>query len=118
MEIELALREALANAIVDGNQEDPHKPVYVKRRCAADGEVSITVEDEGNRFENGVVPDPISRENLMKTGGRGIYLMRAFIDEVHFENGGSAMHMRKRASTLSDVWRLRLSENLRMNGIR
>jgi anti-sigma regulatory factor (Ser/Thr protein kinase) len=46
-EIELALREALANAIVHGNLEDLHKRVYVKCRCTTDGEVSITVEDEG-----------------------------------------------------------------------
>jgi anti-sigma regulatory factor (Ser/Thr protein kinase) len=45
--IELALREALANAIVPGNQEDPHKRVYVVCRCTTDGEVSITIQDEG-----------------------------------------------------------------------
>jgi len=95
LEIELALREALANAIVHGNQEDPHKPVYVKCRCMADGEVSITVEDEGHGFENEAVPDPTSPDNRLRTHGRGIYLMRASMDGVHFENGGSVVHMRK-----------------------
>jgi serine/threonine-protein kinase RsbW len=83
----------------------------------ADGEVSIVVEDEGNGFENGVVPDPTSPDNLLKTGGRGIYLMRAFMDEVHFENGGSAVHMRKRANAGSDAAPSPRRES-RMNGIR
>jgi serine/threonine-protein kinase RsbW len=95
LEIELALREALANAIVHGNQEDPHKPVCVKCRCSTDGEVSITVEDEGRGFKSDAVPDPTSPDNRLRTHGRGIYLMRASMDEVHFENGGSVVHMRK-----------------------
>lgn len=94
-EVELALLEALVNAIVHGNKEDPQKRVYVKCRCTTDGEVSITVEDEGHGFENGAVPDPTSPDNLLRTHGRGIYLMRAFMDEVRFENGGSVVHMRK-----------------------
>lgn len=97
-EIELALVEALANAIVHGNKEDRQKRVYVKCRCTSDGEVSITVEDEGNGFENGAVPDPTSPDNLLRTRGRGIYLMRAFMDEVRFENGGSVVHMRKNSA--------------------
>jgi serine/threonine-protein kinase RsbW len=50
-EIELALREALVSAIVHGNQQDPLKRVYVECRCVADGEVSITVEDECSKLE-------------------------------------------------------------------
>ena len=93
--IELALREALVNAIVHGNEKDPSKRVYVKCRCTTDGEVSITVEDEGRGFESGEVPDPTSPDNLLWTHGRGIHLMRASMDEVSFENGGSVAHMRK-----------------------
>jgi serine/threonine-protein kinase RsbW len=95
LEIELALREALANAIVHGNQEDPHARVYVKCRCMADGEVSITVVDQGHGFKSDTVPDPTSPDHRLRTHGRGIYLMRASMDEVHFENGGSVVHMRK-----------------------
>jgi serine/threonine-protein kinase RsbW len=94
-EIELALREALANAIVHGNQEDPDKRVYVKCRCTADGEVSITVVDQGHGFKSDEVPDPTSPDHRLRTHGRGIYLMRASMDEVHFDNGGSIVHMRK-----------------------
>jgi serine/threonine-protein kinase RsbW len=95
LEIELALREALANAIVHGNQKDPDKRVHVKCRCTRDGEVSIAVEDEGDGFKHDAVPDPTSPDNRLRTHGRGIYLMRAAMDEVHFDNGGSIVHMRK-----------------------
>ena len=103
--IELALREALVNAIVHGNQEDSHKRVYVNCRCSADGEVSIAVQDEGLGFNHEAVPDPTSPENRLLTHGRGIYLMRTLMDEVDFEQGGSVVHMRKRANVGSDATR-------------
>ena len=95
VEIELSLREALVNAIVHGNKEDPHKLVHVRCRCAADGGVSVTVEDEGSGFEPDAVPDPTSPDNRLRTHGRGIYLIRTLMDEVCFEQGGSIVHMRK-----------------------
>jgi serine/threonine-protein kinase RsbW len=102
-EIELALHEALVNAIVHGNQEDLHKRVYVKCRCTTDGEVSITIEDEGHGFRSDMVPDPTSPDNLLRTHGREIYLMRTLINEVDFEQGGSVVRMRKRANVGSDT---------------
>jgi serine/threonine-protein kinase RsbW len=104
-EIELALREALVNAVVHGNHNDPRKHVYVNCRCTTDGQVSITVEDEGNGFEHGTVPDPTSPDNRKRTHGRGIYLIRTLMDEVNFEQGGSVVHMRKRASASSQTAR-------------
>jgi len=104
-EIELALREALVNAIVHGNQNDPRKRVYVNCRCTSDGDVSITVEDEGNGFEHDAIPDPTSPDNRLRTNGRGIYLIRTLMDEVAFQQGGSVVHMRKRASTGSEARR-------------
>jgi len=95
VEIELALREALVNAIVHGNHEDLQKRVQVKCRCTAHGEVSITVEDEGQGFSHAAVPDPTSPDNRLRTHGRGIYLMRVSMDEVHFDKGGSVVRMRK-----------------------
>ena len=97
-EIELALREALVNAVVHGNQENPRKRVYVSCRCTTDGEVSITVEDEGNGFEGNSVPDPTSPDNRLRTHGRGIFLIKTLMDDVHYEQGGSVVHMRKRAN--------------------
>jgi serine/threonine-protein kinase RsbW len=104
-EIEIALREALVNAIVHGNQNDPRKRVYVNCRCTTDGHVSITVEDEVNGFEHDTVPDPTSPDNRPRTHGRGIYLIRTLMDEVDFEQGGSVVHMRKRATASSEAAR-------------
>jgi len=95
-EIDIALREALANAIVHGNQEDPHKRVYVRCRCTRDGEVSITVQDEGQGFDSNAVPDPTTPENRLVQHGRGIYLMKTLMDEIRFEQGGSVVYMRKK----------------------
>jgi serine/threonine-protein kinase RsbW len=103
VEIEVALREALANAIVHGNQEDPRKCVRVKCRCSFDGEVSISIEDEGRGFKNDAVPDPTSPANLLLSHGRGIYLIRTLMDEVNFEQGGSVVHMRKRANAAAEA---------------
>lgn len=104
-EIELALREALVNAVVHGNHNDPRKRVYVNCRCTTDGQVSITVEDEGNGFGHDAVPDPTSPDNRQRTHGRGIYLIRTLMDEVDFEQGGSVVHMRKRADASSKAMR-------------
>jgi serine/threonine-protein kinase RsbW len=96
LEIEMALREALANAIVHGNQEDPHKRVYVACHCTTDGEVSITVQDEGQGFDSNAVPDPTTPENRLVKHGRGIYLMKTLMDEIRFEQGGAVVYMRKK----------------------
>jgi serine/threonine-protein kinase RsbW len=95
LDVEMALREALANAIVHGNQQDPRKSVYVACRCTTDGEVSVTVEDEGQGFDAGSVVDPTAQENRLLTHGRGIYLMKTLMDEVCFEQAGVVVHMHK-----------------------
>lgn len=99
-EIELALSEALANAIVHGNHEDPQKCVYVSCRCSRDGGVSLTVQDEGQGFDIDAIPDPTAMENRLGGTGRGIYLMKALMDEVCFEQRGTVVHMRKKAQLL------------------
>ena len=98
VEIEIALREALANAVVHGNREDPDKHVEVACRCEADGAVEITIRDQGHGFDSRTIPDPSAPENRMSTHGRGIYLMRSLMDEVRFEDRGTAVHMRKEPS--------------------
>ena len=70
-DIEMALSEALENAVVHGNCEDPHKRVYVTCRCTAEGDVSITVQDEGQGFDTGTLPDPTAPENRLRTSGAG-----------------------------------------------
>ena len=83
-DIEIALIEALENAVVHGNCEDPPKRVYVTCRCTAEGEVSITVQDEGQGFNTRILPDPTAPENRLCSSGRGIYLMKTLMDEVRF----------------------------------
>jgi len=97
-DIELALREALANAIVHGNREDPGQRVAVICRCGTNGEVSITVQDEGEGFDYDSVPDPTAPETRLRATGRGIYLMKALMDDVRFEQRGAVVHMRKKAN--------------------
>ena len=98
IDIEMALREALANAVIHGNGENSYKRVYVDCRCYMDGEVSITVRDEGQGFNSEEVANPTTPENLLFTHGRGIYLMKRLMDEVSFEHGGSAARMRKNSN--------------------
>ena len=95
-DVEVALREALANAIIHGNHEDRRKYVYVTCRGDPD-EVSIVVKDEGKGFDVNNVPDPTAPENIGSVHGRGILVMKALMDEVRFEEGGAVVHMRKSA---------------------
>ncbi len=90
-----ALREALANAIRHGNRQDPSLKVRVEYRLEG-GNVTIRVEDEGEGFDPGDVPDPTSKENLLRPSGRGIFYMRQFMDQVEFSqapSGGTAVLM-------------------------
>jgi serine/threonine-protein kinase RsbW len=95
-DVEIALREALANAIIHGNHENPGKHVHVRCRCEP-SEISIAVEDEGRGFDVDAIADPTTPENQGSIHGRGIYLMKALMDEVRFEDGGVVVHMRKGA---------------------
>jgi serine/threonine-protein kinase RsbW len=96
-DVELALREALANAVIHGNHENPQKYVHIRCCCKRD-EVSVAVKDEGRGFDINTVADPTAPENMGSIHGRGILLMKAFMDEVRFEEGGVVVRMRKSAS--------------------
>jgi serine/threonine-protein kinase RsbW len=96
IDIRIALGEALANAVIHGNRENTHKCVYVTCRLNMDGEVLLTVRDEGEGFDCYAIPDPTDRHNCLLPNGRGIYFMRAFMDEVYFEENGKVVHLRKR----------------------
>jgi serine/threonine-protein kinase RsbW len=97
IDVEIALREALENAVVHGNHEDPRKHVYVSCRCEAEEEVSIIVRYEGQGFDTNALPDPTAPGAIESSHGRGIYLMKALMDDVHFEDGGAMVHMRKKS---------------------
>jgi serine/threonine-protein kinase RsbW len=93
--VELALREALSNAVIHGNEMDAHKLVQVRCRCERGKGVWLTVKDQGKGFDPAAVPDPVAVERLEEEHGRGIHLMKLAMDEVSFERGGSEVHMRK-----------------------
>ena len=89
--IEIAIHEALANAVMHGNHEDPWKQVSVTCRCCLDGEVLITVRDEGLGFDFRAVNDPSESHRRLLPNGRGLLLMRTVMDEVAFEENGTVV---------------------------
>lgn len=95
-DIEVALREAIANAVLHGNHEDPHKHVHLIFRCEPSGELIFIVRDEGTGFDPDKVPDPLAPENIDAEHGRGILMMRSYMDHVHYDRGGTEVHMRKK----------------------
>ena len=97
LDIEISLREALANAMIHGNRENPVKMVHIAARCSMNGEVSITVQDEGEGFDDAALPDPTDPQRRLLTHGRGSYLMRALMDEVSFEQNGTFVRLKKKA---------------------
>jgi serine/threonine-protein kinase RsbW len=81
MKIGMSVRESMVNAVAHGNRYNAHKKVYFSVR--ADGiSLTITIGDEGEGFDVDSLPDPLAPENLMRTSGRGIFLIRSFMDEV------------------------------------
>lgn len=96
-QIELALREALANAIVHGCKNDASKKVECCVACTESSDVVILVRDPGEGFIPSALPNPLAAENLHSTHGRGIYLINQLMDEVSFERNGAEIRMRKAA---------------------
>ena len=89
----LILSEAVTNAIVHGNNENPDKSVHIKISVKSSS-ISAEVKDEGDGFEPGEKKDPLKKENLMDTGGRGIFLIEQFADEVEFKENGTLLAFR------------------------
>lgn len=93
--VRLALEEALANAIKHGNRLDPAKTVTV-RFCVEPDRIKLIVTDQGVGFDPDIVPDPTTDEHLEDPNGRGITLMRAYMDEVSYNSHGNEVSMVKR----------------------
>jgi serine/threonine-protein kinase RsbW len=94
-EIETALREALANAIVHGCKNDPRKQIQCWVACDESRGMLIVVRDPGPGFDPATLPSPTHGENVFSEHGRGIYLINLLMDEVRYEHGGTEIHMRK-----------------------
>jgi serine/threonine-protein kinase RsbW len=96
--IDMAVREAVTNAVLHGNRQDENKTVEIVLKNSPDA-VEISVHDQGPGFNPEDVPDPTANENILKTSGRGIFFMRTFMDEVDWlirPEGGTTVRMRKR----------------------
>jgi len=81
--IGMAVREAAINAVLHGNEYDPSRHIEVALENTGKSLV-ITIADEGTGFNPDNVPDPLAQENLLRGTGRGIFLIRSLMDEVHF----------------------------------
>ena len=91
--IGMAVRESMVNAVGHGNRYDPGKKAGLRLELE-ERKMVVTVTDQGAGFDLSSVPDPVAEENLLKASGRGIFLIRAFMDEVH---------VRRRSPTGSEV---------------
>lgn len=99
--VDMAVREAVTNAVVHGNKLDEAKIVELKLLPTAAG-FEIIVHDQGTGFNPDDVPDPTKDENILKTSGRGIFFMRNFMDTVEWmknPNGGTNVRMTKKLGT-------------------
>lgn len=94
--IELALQEALANAVVHGAKEDPTKIIECLVACDEQRGVLIIVRDPGEGFDPRAIPTCTVGENLYSNHGRGIFLINQLMDEVKFRKNGTEIHMVKR----------------------
>jgi serine/threonine-protein kinase RsbW len=95
LEIETALREALANAVKHGCCGDSSKFVDCQVVFEKENSVFIVVRDPGPGFNPATIPDPTNAEHLYEDHGRGIFLINQLMDEVRFHKNGSEIHMRK-----------------------
>ena len=90
MKIGMAVRESMVNAVVHGNRYNAHKKVRFSVGHNSE-RFTVRIADEGEGFDFAALPDPLAPENLMRTSGRGIFLIRSFMDEFemrHLEPGG------------------------------
>jgi serine/threonine-protein kinase RsbW len=93
-EVEVALIEALANAVQHGCKNDSNKLVEVCVGCDESRGLLIVIRDPGPGFDPSSIANPVVGQNLFSTHGRGIFLINQLVDEVHYEKGGTEIHMK------------------------
>ncbi len=89
----LAVVEAVNNSIVHGNKLDSSKSVSIAY-CIDEQSLEFSIQDEGKGFDIDIIPDPTKPENIEKTHGRGVFLMKHLADEIEFLNGGNTVKMK------------------------
>jgi serine/threonine-protein kinase RsbW len=92
--VRTGFEEAVTNAIAHGNGGDPNKSAAIDVAVGA-SRIEITIEDEGPGFNQACLKDPTADENLLKESGRGVMLMRSFMDEVHYNDAGNRVRLVK-----------------------
>jgi serine/threonine-protein kinase RsbW len=95
-DIEIALQEALANAVLHGCKSDPNKKVEFCVACDESRGMLIVIRDPGDGFDPASIPSPVVGQNLFSTHGRGIFIINQMMDEVEFARGGTEIRMVKR----------------------
>lgn len=90
--LQVALTEALANAVLRGNRENPAKFVLVEAELFPD-RIRVTVSDEGEGFDPARVPEPVRPDQLAESCGRGLFLIRKLVDDVRFNEQGTSICM-------------------------
>ncbi len=99
--IGMAARECMVNAVVHGNRYNANKKVHL-RVTAGEDYLKIQITDEGEGFDVTKLPDPLAEENLLRHSGRGIFLIRAFMDQVDVHpaspNGTEVVLVKKKSS--------------------
>jgi len=88
----ISVTEAVNNAIIHGNNIDENKEVILQSKCTGT-QLLICIEDEGKGFEPKNVADPCCADNIEKTGGRGVLIMKSLCDKIHFRNNGSTVEL-------------------------
>jgi serine/threonine-protein kinase RsbW len=94
-DLEIAIKEALANAIKHGNSHSKTKQVYVRCYAAPRKGFLVLVRDEGDGFDPDRLPDPRDDTRLTLSHGRGVFLMRALLDHIEYRKGGCDVAMFK-----------------------
>ncbi|HEY3204203.1 MAG TPA: ATP-binding protein [Thermoanaerobaculia bacterium] len=100
----MAIREALANAIKHGNQQDLSRHVHLEMDIVGETLV-VSIRDEGQGFDPDAVGDPLAPENRLKTSGRGIFYMKTFMDDVRFQkhaSGGMEIVLKKNLGVVKE----------------
>ena len=95
--VDLAVREAVTNAIIHGNKQEESKSVHISAKTAPNS-LEIIIHDEGEGFNPADVPNPTAAENILKSSGRGIFFMRTFMNDVEWAirpQGGTTVRMTK-----------------------
>ena len=100
--VHLSLEEAFINSVEHGNQMDPAKKIKIEYSVGHD-RVEISLTDEGDGFDPNTVPDPRNGENLYKTEGRGLLLIRSYMDTVEYNKRGNHIHMIKNKSSVKSI---------------